>query len=243
MSTRSLCTGVAAVVSVAVCLSLSANFARADYMPGDTNHDGTPNSLDIDAIYQNLTVAPPDYLNWPRPLVPYSAQYDVNTDSVVSQSDVTYELMHTFNTGYGDADLNGSIGFSDFQVVLDHMNQFGGWASGDFNGDGKIDMKDWWIIMGVHPGDSNGDWRVDFADFQSMLDHWQMTNAKLADGDLSGDGIVNFKDFQMLLDYWNPSGYYNPYPIAGGGGIVPMPEPATLALLAMGGLALLRRRK
>jgi len=59
---------------------------------GDTNQDGVLNSLDIDAIYQNLTVAPPGYVGtWPRPLVAYNSQYDVNGDGVVSQYDVTYE--------------------------------------------------------------------------------------------------------------------------------------------------------
>jgi len=46
---------------------------------------------------------------------------------------------------------------------------------------------------------------------------------------------VNFLDFQKLLDYWNPGGW-NFAPSQ-------TPEPATLALLALGGLALLRRKK
>jgi hypothetical protein len=50
-------------------------------------------------------------------------------------------------------------------------------------------------------------------------------------GDFNGDGLVNFVDFQDLLDNWNPVGYGSP-----------VPEPATLSLLALGALALFRRK-
>jgi hypothetical protein len=243
MSNKLFCTG-AAVVCFAACLSLSAGYARADFMWADTNQDGVVNSFDIDAIYQNLTVAPSTYMGiWPRPLAAYQAQYDVNGDGVVSQADVTYELQQGFKTTYGDFNLDGHVDFNDYIDLLDHMNQSGGWAQGDINGDGVINYKDWYSLYGVHPGDANQDGAVDFQDFQILLNHWQDSGRSLgvAQGDFNLDGVVDFLDFQILLNYWNPSGVWN----GASGGFEPMqaPEPASLSLLALGGLALLRRKK
>jgi hypothetical protein len=157
------------------------------FLPGDTNHDGALNSLDIDAIYQHLTQAPPGYVGtWPRKLLAWSsalAQYDLDGDQAVTQADVTYELNHYFLTNYGDANLDKATGFVDFQTLLNHWQATGGsigWAQGDFNGDGTVD----------------------------------------------------FLDFQMLLNYWNPGGW-NFAPAQ-------TPEPASLTLVLLGGLALLR---
>jgi hypothetical protein len=159
------------------------------YLPGDTNHDGAINSLDIDAIYQHLTVAPPGYVNWPRPLLTWSpalAQYDVAGLGSVSQADVTYELNHYFHTNYGDANL---------------------------------------------------DRYTDFVDFQTLLNNWQASGSSIgwAQADFNGDGVVDFLDFQMLLNYWNPAGWnFAPSQV---------PEPASLSLLLLGGMALLRRNR
>jgi hypothetical protein len=54
-------------------------------------------------------------------------------------------------------------------------------------------------------------------------------------GDLNKDGLVNTIDFSVLLANWTGS------PSSGAGGMVP--EPVTVSLLALGGLALLRRRR
>jgi hypothetical protein len=78
---------------------------------------------------------------------------------------------------------------------------------------------------------------TDFQDFQILLNHWQATGPGVGWGtaDFNGDGVVDFLDFQILLNYWNPGGW----------NIAPsqVPEPASLSLILLGGLALVRRRR
>ncbi len=106
----------------------------------------------------------------------------------------------------------------------------------DVNHDGVVNQDDVTYELRTYfntsYADATLDTYTDYADFQIVLDHW-MQHGAWADGDFNGDGIVDYGDFQILLDYWNPSGW-NPSEI---------PEPASVSLLALGGLALLRRRK
>ncbi len=89
-------------------------------------------------------------------------------------------------------------------------------------------------ILHTNYGDANLDGKTDFGDFQTLLDYWQAPGG-WAQGDFNGSGKVDFLDFQILLDYWNPGGW-NFAPAQ-------TPEPASLSLLLLGGLALLRRKK
>jgi autotransporter-associated beta strand protein len=110
------------------------------YLPGDVNGDGLLDPRDIDAIYADFTAS----------MVQYNAACDRNSDGVVDQLDVAYQLNNYLRTNYGDVNLDHRTDFTDFQALLDHWQSPGGWAAGDFNGDGV----------------------VDFLDFQVLLDYW-----------------------------------------------------------------------
>jgi hypothetical protein len=116
-------------------------------IPGDTNHDGFVNSLDIDAIYHNFGASA-------------TSQWKVSTDGLpVGQEDVTFELRTYFHTNYGDANLDYKTDFLDFQVLLDHWQANGpniGWAQGDFNGDYTVDFLDFQKLLDYwNPGGWN----------------------------------------------------------------------------------------
>ena len=80
------------------------------------------------------------------------------------------------------------------------------------------------------PGDINRDKIVDQADYTVWYNHYGQTPATWADGDVTGDNIVDQADYTV---------WYNHYGQTGSN----VPEPMTLATLAIGGLAMLRRRK
>jgi hypothetical protein len=69
--------------------------------------------------------------------------FDLDENSVVDVSDVTYLLQSLLGTRVGDANLDGSVDAADFNVWNAHRFQScTGWDAGDFNGDGATDVSD-----------------------------------------------------------------------------------------------------
>ena len=64
----------------------------------------------------------------------------------------------------------------------------------------------------------------------AVATHWQQPGGR-ADGDFNGDGFVDDLDLTVLALEWP----------GGGLDVSAVPEPATLSLLALSGLALLHR--
>ena len=95
-----------------------------------------------------------------------------------------------------------------------------------------------WIatFTGLTGGDANADHKVSIGDLSIMAGNWNQTEFTngYADADFNGDGEVGIGDLSIMAGNW---GWEKP------GGGVSIPEPATLSLLCLGGLALLRRRR
>ena len=84
------------------------------------------------------------------------------------------------------------------------------------------------------PGDADLDGDVDLDDASIVLAHWLTAGNTWAEGDFDGNGIVMLDDASLLILNWGTGLPSAP---------VVTPEPATLSLLAIGGLAMLRRRR
>ena len=81
-------------------------------------------------------------------------------------------------------------------------------------------------------GDLDGNGFVGQSDLGFVLDWWgqTVTAGNPLMGDPSGDGLVSQADLDTVLGDW-------------GEGTLPVPEPATLSVLGLGALALMRRKR
>ncbi len=106
---------------------------------GDFDGNSAYNCADIDGLVEMVADGT------------YSVQFDLNSDAVLDGNDVQLWLAAAgeVNLGpgrtylVGDADLNGVVDISDFNIW--NRNKFtesAGWCSGDFSADGLVDVQD-----------------------------------------------------------------------------------------------------
>ncbi len=139
----------------------------------------------------------------------------------------------------GDFDDNGTLDADDIDALFAVIDALGGatptgYELYDLNSDGVIDMLDMdfmiHTLLGTEYGDANLDGEVGILDLGILGDNYSLAGG-WALGDFNGDGLVGILDLGTLGDNY------------GFTGDAVLPEPATLGLLAIGGVAILRRRK
>ena len=88
------------------------------------------------------------------------------------------------------------------------------------------------LVKFTYKGDTNLDGQVDEADLDALAANWALSEQLWSEGDSNYDGMVDVTDLGALATNW----YASPAAIA-------TPEPFSALLLAVGSVALLRRRR
>ena len=92
------------------------------------------------------------------------------------------------------------------------------------------------VFLGYTHGDANGDHSVNGGDLSLMGGNWAQSITGWGNCDFNNDGLVDGGDLALMGGNWM-------WTLPGGAPQTPLPEPATLTLLALGATALVRRRR
>jgi len=126
---------------------------------------------------------------------------DITGNLVVNQADVTEFVTGILGTFYGDLNLDGTVSCTERGTILSGIgtNTAGGFASGDLNGDGALDVEDVDLLFGstgVCGGDLDCDGDVDSDDIVIFFAGFESGSQ---DAEQDGDGDVDSDDVTLFF--------------------------------------------
>jgi hypothetical protein len=146
------------------------------------------------------------------------------TTKVIADSDLTF-VGFSGNHNFGNI-FPAGMDLVQLDTYLKAASYLGALGTGKQH----IDL----VLLPALP-DANGDEVVDAADYIILKQNFGMPSGALwSQGDFDMSGTVDWDDLQILMAEFGTRSV---------GGAPPAPEPATLGLLAIGALAVLRRRR
>ena len=131
---------VNASASATVTVYVVTNAAQG--LLGDFNNDGAVDAIDIDAMAAALRTGSTISI------------FDIDNSGTVDWNDYDYLITDVICTLFGDATLDLVVSLNDFGILAANFGQPGGWAKGDFNGDGLIDYDDFDLLSGNYNSSS-----------------------------------------------------------------------------------------
>ncbi|MEM6334139.1 MAG: chondroitinase-B domain-containing protein [Planctomycetota bacterium] len=142
----------------------------------------------------------------------------------------------------GDVDGDGDLDLQDIDLLAANFGLAApSETQGDLDGDGDVDLEDLRVLVedliGTVMGDANLDYATNTSDLAILASNFGATANSWGAADFNGDGFVNTGDLAIL------AGGFGASVATANATSAPVPEPASMALLACGlGLATARRR-
>jgi hypothetical protein len=200
----------------------------------------------LDDYDTNLTLADGASFDWV--FGPGENQVDILGLLTLEEGDlgITINIIAGLGTAAGvDVELFSMVNDPDSLIIPSNItiNKPEGWTFDELtqSDDGEFLLLTNLVTSGIVApvdGDADGDRDVDAADLAIFKAQFGGEVVGIGDADFDGDGFVTLADFAIMRGNWGATSA--PPTVED---LSATPEPATMSLLALGGLLMIRRRR
>jgi autotransporter-associated beta strand protein len=184
-----------------------------------------------------------------------SGKFDLTNNSMVVKGMTAPQVQALLQSGYNAGHWDGPTGIVSSTAAASTETSLGYASTAslnltEFKGVSGLTTNDV-LVKYTYAGDANLDGKVDIGDLGLLAGAWQQSGKVWFDGDFTYNGTVDIGDLGLLAGNWQKGVSSGQLLVsfdqamaqfAAFDGVV-VPEPASLSLLTLGGLALLGRRR